>query len=37
MWNSYTNQAHPTCFEGTQTIVLTDIYLWYESPESQIY
>ena len=37
MWNSYTNQARPTCFEGTWTVVLKDIYSWYESSESQIY
>ena len=36
-WNSYTNEARPTCFEGTRTAVLTDIYSWYESSESQIY
>ena len=33
----YTNQARPTCLEGTRTAVLTDIYSWYESSESQIY
>ena len=30
-WNSYTDQARPTCFEGTRTAVLKEIYSWCES------
>ena len=39
-WNSYTNQARPTCFEGTRSAVLTEIYSWYGSShdgQPQIY
>ena len=35
-WNSYSNEARPICFEGTRTAILTDIYSWHESSESQI-
>ena len=40
MWNSYTKKERPTCFEGTRTAVLTEIYSWYKRPhdlQSQIY
>ena len=40
MWNSYTNQARPTCFEGTRLEVLKEIYSWCRSSHgglSQIY
>lgn len=39
-WNSYTNAARPTCFEGTRTTVLSQIYSWMGSTdenEPQIY
>lgn len=31
-WDSYTNETHPTCFEGTRTAVLEEIYSWIGSP-----
>ena len=34
-WDSYTNQARPTCFEGTRTAVLEEIYSWYEGSDGQ--
>ena len=40
MWNSYTNQACPTCFEGTWSEVLKEINSWCRSShdgQSQIY
>ena len=34
-WDSYTNQARPTCFEGTRSAVLREIYSWYEGSDGQ--
>ena len=36
-WNSYANEARPTCFEGTRTAVFTDIYSWIVDDQTQIY